>query len=73
MSTKKTRKRLLPSLDELESEAKRHKVSSKNVHESFKSLSEPEVDLFSLPSNILSNLCACERKRGGWTEMEYMY
>ena len=54
MSTNKTRKRLLPSLDELESEAKRHKVSSKNVNESFKSLSE--VDLFSLPSAKLGNI-----------------
>ena len=59
MSTKKTRKRLLPSLDELESEAKRHKVSSKNVHESFKYLSE--VDLFSLPSAKLGKITSDEK------------
>lgn len=52
MASKK--KRLLPRLDELESEAKRHKTSSKNVHESFKSLSE--VDLFTLPSAKLEKM-----------------
>ena len=47
----KRNKSLLPSLEDLQSEAKRHKSTSKNVHDSCRSLSE--VDLFGLsPGNL---------------------
>ena len=57
MATKK--RRLLPSLDELEFEAKRHKAAFSTVHESFKSLSE--VDLFSLPPAKLRKFTSDEK------------
>ena len=58
MSTKR-KKSLLPSLEDLQSDAKRHRATSKNVHDSYKSLSE--VDLFGLPPGNLGKLTNDEK------------
>lgn len=60
MSAKPKRKKsLLPSLEDLQSDAKRYKATSKNVHDFCKSLSE--VDLFELPPGKLSKITKDEK------------
>ena len=58
MSTKR-KKSLLPSLEDLQSDAKRYRATSKNVHDSYKSLSE--VDLFGLPPRNLGKFINDEK------------
>ena len=58
MSTKR-KKSLLPSLEDLQSDAKRHRTTSKNIHDSYKLLSE--VDLFGLPPGNLGKLTNDEK------------
>ena len=53
MSTKR-KSSLLPSLEDLRSDAKRYRTTSKNVHDSFRSLSE--VNLFDLPPGNLAKI-----------------